>query len=128
MEKIRIPILRFGDCLITSPQVTLHDEVAIQFKNDILDKIIETKVRGLIFDVSAIDVVDSFLVRQIGELVMTASIMGTTVVVVGLRPEVAMSLVEMGLSLEKIQTARDLEKGLEILRKSQKSYHDAVFN
>jgi rsbT antagonist protein RsbS len=101
--------------------VALHNRVAIQFKNDILDKIAETKVRGLVFDVSAIDVVDSFLVRQIGEIAMSAGIMGTAVVVVGLRPEVAMSLVEMGLSLEKIQTARDLEKGLEILRKSGKS-------
>lgn len=95
--------------------------MAIQFKNDILDKIAETKARGLVFDVSAIDVVDSFLVRQIGEIAMSADIMGTAVVVVGLRPEVAMSLVEMGLSLQKIQTARDLEKGLEILRKSGKS-------
>jgi len=117
LEKVTIPILKSGDNLITSPQIALHDKLAVQFKTDILQKIIETKAKGLVLDVSAIDVVDSFLVRQIGEIATAANIMGAKVVVVGLQPTVAMTLVEMGFSLRGIHTARDLEKGFEILQK-----------
>nr|MDO8097639.1 STAS domain-containing protein [Candidatus Njordarchaeota archaeon] len=120
MEKVNIPILKSGDYLITSPQVALHDKLAVQYKDDILERIIETKAKGLVLDVSAIDVVDSFLVRQIGEIATAANIMGAQVVVVGLRPEVAMTLVEMGFTLKGIHTARDLEKGIEILHKAGK--------
>lgn len=120
MEKVTIPILKTGDYLITSPQVALHDRMAVEFKDEILRKLVETKAKGLAFDVSAIDIVDSFLVRQIGEITTTAKIMGAHVVVVGLRPEVAMTLVEMGFSLGGIHTARDLERGLEMLRKAGK--------
>lgn len=118
MEKASIPILKSGDCLITSPQVALHDKLAVQFKSDILRTIVETKAKGLVLDVSAIDIVDSFLVRQIGEIASASGIMGTHVVVVGLRPEVAMTLVEMGFSLERVHTAVNLEKGLEVLRET----------
>jgi rsbT antagonist protein RsbS len=120
LEKIIIPILKSGDYLITSPQVALHDKLAIQYKDELLERIVESRAKGLVLDVSAIDVVDSFLVRQIGEIASAASIMGAQVVVVGLRPEVAMTLVEMGLSLRGVRTARDLEKGIEILRSVRK--------
>lgn len=118
LEKVTIPILKSGDCLITSPQVALHDKLAVQYKDDILEKIVETKAKGLVLDLSAIDVVDSFLVRQIGEIATAANIMGAQVVVVGLTPEVAMTLVEMGFSLKGVHTARNLEKGLEVLAKT----------
>jgi len=121
LERVSIPILKTGDYLITSPQVALHDKMAVQFKDDILRRIVETKAKGLVFDISAIDIVDSFLVRQIGEIAIAANIMGAQVVVVGLRPEVAMTLVEMGFSLKGVHTARDLEKGLEVLGKTRKS-------
>jgi rsbT antagonist protein RsbS len=117
LEKATIPILKSGDYLITSPQVTLHDKIAVQYKTAILEKIVETKAKGLVLDLSAIDVVDSFLVKQIAEIATAAHIMGAEVVVVGLRPEVAMTLVEMGFTLEGIHTARDLEKGIETLRR-----------
>jgi rsbT antagonist protein RsbS len=120
LEKVMIPILKSGDYLITSPQVALHDRLAVQYKDEILERIVEARAKGLVLDVSAIDVVDSFLVRQIGEIASAASIMGAQVVVVGLRPEVAMTLVEMGLSLRGVRTARDLEKGIETLRKVRK--------
>jgi len=120
LEKTSIPILKSGDYLITSPQVALHDKMAVQFKDDILRRIVETKAKGLVLDISAIDVVDSFLVRQIGEIATAANIMGAQVVVAGLRPEVAMTLVEMGFSLKGVHTALDLEKGLETLRKAGK--------
>lgn len=118
MDEISIPILKTGDYLITSPQVAVHDRMAIKFKDEILKRLLESKAKGLVFDVSAIDVVDSFLVRQIAEITAAARVMGANVVVVGLRPEVAMTLVEMGFSMGGIHTARDLEKGLEMLRKA----------
>ena len=120
MERVSIPILKTGDYLIISPQVTLHDKLAIKFKDEILQRIVETKAKGLILDISEIDIVDSFLVRQIGEIATAANIMGAQVVVVGLRAEVAMTLVEMGFSLRGVYIARDLERGLEILRKAGK--------
>lgn len=117
MENVSIPILKSGDALIVSPQVVLHDKLAVQFKNDILQRIIETKAKGVVLDISAIDVVDSFMVRQIGEIAIAANIMGVQVVVVGLQATVAMTLVEMGFSLGHVHTARDLERGLEVLQK-----------
>jgi len=113
--------LKTGDWLIASPQITLHDNTAVQFKDDILNRINKTKAKGLVLDIGAIDVVDSFLVRQIGEIAMSSRIMGAQVVVVGLRPDVAMTLVEMGFPLEGVHVARDLDKGLEILRRAGKS-------
>ncbi len=113
-----IPILKSGKCLIASPQVALHDKLAIQFKGNLLEKIVQTKVKGLVLDLSAIDVVDSFLVRQIAEIASSARIMGAEVVVVGLRPAVALTLVEMGISLLGVQVARDLEKGLALFNRS----------
>ncbi|WXG44580.1 MAG: STAS domain-containing protein [Promethearchaeati archaeon SRVP18_Atabeyarchaeia-1] len=118
LEKVTIPILKSGEFLITSPQVPLHDRLAVKYKDEILQRIVETKAKGLVLDVSAIDIVDSFLVRQIGEIATAANIMGAQVVITGLRPDVAMTLVEMGFSLEKVHTARDLEKGMEILRQA----------
>jgi rsbT antagonist protein RsbS len=117
LEKVTIPILKSGDNLITSPQIALHDKIAVQFKTALLQRIIETKAKGLVLDVSAIDIVDSFLVRQLGEIATAANIMGTQVVVVGLQPSVAMTLVEMGFSLKGVHTARNLEKGFEVLQK-----------
>jgi len=82
--------------------------------------LVETKAKGLILDVSVIDIVDSFLVRQIGDIATASSIIGAQVALVGLRPDVAMTLVEMGFTLSGVHTARDLEKGLEFLRKTGK--------
>ena len=120
MEKFVVPILKSGDCLIASPQIALHDKLAVEFKESLLEKIVDTKVRGLVLDLSAIDIVDSFLVRQIGEIAMSARIMGGEVVVVGLRPAVAMTLVEMGIPLLGAKVARDLEKGLALFGKAGK--------
>jgi rsbT antagonist protein RsbS len=120
LDRISIPILKIGDYLITSPQIAIHDRMAVEFKDEILKRLLESRAKGLVVDVSAIDVVDSFLVRQIAEITSAAKVMGADVVVVGLRPEVAMTLVEMGLSMGGILTARDLERGLELLRKAGK--------
>lgn len=116
MERFSVPILKSGDCLIASPQMALHDRLAVEFKGNLLERIISSKAKGLILDLSAIEVVDSFLVRQIGEIAVSARIMGAEVVVVGLRPAVAMTLVEMEIPLLGVKVARDLEKGLELFK------------
>ena len=100
--------------------MSLHDRLAVEFKGNLLERIVTSKAKGLVLDLSAIDIVDSFLVRQIGEIAMSARIMGAEVVVVGLRPAVAMTLVEMGIPLLGVKVARDLEKGLALLSQAGK--------
>jgi len=116
VEKSTIPILRLGNYLLTSPQIAIHDKIAVQYKDEILQKIVETKVKGLILDISAIDVVDSFLVRVISEIASSANLMGCPTVVSGMSPAVAITLAEMDLSLRGVFTALDIEKSLKILR------------
>ncbi len=117
MESLRIPILKIGDVLIASIQVSLHDSSAVQFKEDLLNRIYETKARGLIVDLTAVEVVDSFIGRLISDIASMAGLMGTRVVISGLQPAVAITLVELGLELSGVMTALNLEKGLAILRR-----------
>ncbi len=120
----RIPILKIEDYLVASIQVALHDRSAIQFKDDILHRIYETKAKGLILDLTAVDVVDSFIGKLIGEIGEMAGLMGAKVVITGLQPAVAITLVELGLELEGIITALNLEKGIEALRKASNDTED----
>lgn len=116
-EIIRIPILQIEQFLVASIQVALHDASAVQFKDDLLVRIHETKARGLILDLTAMDVVDSFLGRLIGDVAEMAGLMGATVVITGLQPAVAITLVELGLELPGVATALNLEKGMAWLRR-----------
>ncbi len=116
-ELIRIPILQIEDFLVASIQVALHDRSAVQFRDDLLQRTYETKARGLIIDLTAVDIVDSFIGRLIGDVAEMASLMGTRVVVTGLQPAVAITLTELGLELPGIITALNLEKGISILRR-----------
>ena len=117
MESLRIPILKIGDVLIASIQVALHDSSAVQFKEDLLNRIYETKARGLIVDLTAVEVVDSFIGRLISDIASMAGLMGTRVVITGLQPAVAITLVELGLELPQVLTALNLEKGLTMLQR-----------
>ncbi|NJN68080.1 MAG: STAS domain-containing protein [Chloroflexaceae bacterium] len=117
MNGIRIPILKIGNVLIASIQIALHDSTAIQFKNDLLEKIHETKARGVIIDLTALDVVDSFIGRMIADIAAMSGLMGTRVILTGLQPAVAITLVELGLELPRVLTALNLEKGLELMRR-----------
>jgi rsbT antagonist protein RsbS len=112
----RIPILQIENYLIASVQTELHDQTAVQFKDDLLQCIYETKARGVVIDLTTIDVVDSFIARIIGELAEMAELMGTTVVVTGLQPAVAITLVELGVEMRGVVTALNLEKGIAALR------------
>ena len=124
-ELIRIPILQIENFLVASIQVALHDRSAVQFRDDLLQRIFETKAKGLIIDLTAVDIVDSFIGRLIGDVAEMAALMGTRVVVSGLQPAVAITLTELGLELPGVITALNLEKGIAILRR-QVSQDDDV--
>lgn len=116
MDIVNIPILKIENFLIASIQVALYDMQAIQFKDAVLQKIYDTKAKGLIIDLTATDVLDSFVGRLISDIAAMARLMGTTVVITGLQPAVAITLVELGLELPGIVTALNLEKGIAKLR------------
>ncbi|WP_322488299.1 STAS domain-containing protein [Chloroflexus sp.] len=117
MDNLRIPILKIGDILIASIQVALHDASAVQFKDDLLQKIHDTRARGVIIDLTALDVVDSFIGRLIADIAAMAGLMGARVVLTGLQPAVAITLVELGLELPRVLTALNLEKGLTMMQR-----------
>ncbi len=121
MNGIRIPILKIGDVLIASIQTALHDTTAIQFKDDLLEKIHETKARGVIIDLTAVDIVDSFIGRMIADIAAMSGLMGTQVILTGLQPAVAITLVELGMELPSVLTALNLEKGLALMQMQNQS-------
>jgi rsbT antagonist protein RsbS len=114
-----IPILRLGDVLISSVHVDLHDAVAEAFQADVLTVIEKTGAKGLVIDVSGLEMVDSYVARIISDTGRMAKLMGTQMVLVGMRPEVAATLVRMGYSMEGVKTALNLDEGLVALRKAR---------
>ena len=117
IEASRIPILQIEEFLVASVQVELYDKSAVMFKENLLERIYETKAKGLILDLTAVEVVDSFMGRIITEVGAMAGLMGTRVVITGLQPAVAITLVELGLELEGVHTALNLQKGIATLRR-----------
>ena len=117
IEASRIPILKIEEFLVASVQVELYDQSAMVFKENLLQRIYETKAKGLILDLTAVEVVDSFMGRIITEVGAMAGLMGTRVVITGLQPAVAITLVELGLELTGVSTALNLEKGIAALRR-----------
>ncbi|MCU0492507.1 MAG: STAS domain-containing protein [Chloroflexaceae bacterium] len=126
MDSLRIPILKIGDVLIASIQVALHDASAVQFKDDLLQRISDTKARGVIIDLTALDVVDSFIGRLIADITAMAGLMGARVVLTGLQPAVAITLVELGLELPRVLTALNLEKGLAMMQRLTEENSDGA--
>jgi rsbT antagonist protein RsbS len=116
METSDIPILEIENFLIASIQVELHDRQAVRFKDGLLNKIYDTGTKGVLLDMTALQVVDSFIARIIGDAAEMAKLMGAKVVVTGLQPAVAITLIELGIELDNIVTALNLEKGLGRLR------------
>ena len=117
IEASRIPILQIQEFLVASVQVELYDKSAVLFKENLLERIYETKAKGMILDLTAVEVVDSFMGRIITEVGAMAGLMGTRVVITGLQPAVAITLVELGLELEGVHTALNLQKGIATLRR-----------
>ena len=111
-----IPLLRLGDTLLATIQVELRDKVAQGFQEDVLETLERRGARGLVIDISALEVVDTYVARVLAETGRMAKLMGTETVLVGMRPEIAATLVRMGFAMEGIRTALNLEEGLELLR------------
>jgi len=111
-----VPILKQGDVLIASIQAALSDRDLVDLKDELADRIGRLRSRGVVMDVTALDVLDSFATRTIRGIAYTAKLRGAECVVVGIQPEVAFAMVQLGLSLDGIATALDLEEGLALLR------------
>jgi rsbT antagonist protein RsbS len=114
----RIPILKMGSYLLVSIQVDMHDQLAMQLQDDLTTRIAATGARGVLIDISALEMVDSFIGRMLGNIASMARVLDAQTVVVGMRPAVAITLVELGLSLPKVRTALDVERGMELLAAS----------
>ena len=112
----RIPILRMGDCLLVTIQVDMHDRLAMTLQDDLTERIAATRARGVLIDISALEIVDSFIGRMLGNIAAMAQVLDAQTVVVGMRPAVAITLVELGLSLPGVRTALDVEKGMALIQ------------
>jgi rsbT antagonist protein RsbS len=112
----RIPVLKMGDCLLVTIQVDMHDRLATALQDDLTTKISATRARGVLIDISALDVVDSFIGRMLGNIAAMAQVLDAHTVVVGMRPAVAITLVELGLDLPGVRTALDVEKGMALIQ------------
>lgn len=115
----RVPILRLGSFLLVSIQIDMDDRMALQLQEDLSTAIVKTGAHGLLIDISALDVVDSFIGRILGTIASTSRILDAETVVVGMQPSVAITLVELGLSLKGVRTALNVERGMAILRASE---------
>jgi rsbT antagonist protein RsbS len=111
----RIPILRMGEFLLVTIQVDMHDRLALALQDDLTSMIERTGARGVLIDISALEMVDSFIGRMIANISGMSRIMDASTVVVGMRPAVAITLVELGLSLPGVRTALNVEKGMALL-------------
>ena len=111
----RIPILKLGEFLLVSIQVDMHDQLAISLQDDLTAKIVSDRAKGVLIDISALDIVDSFIGRMLGNIAGMSRILDAETVVVGMQPSVAITLVELGLSLEGIRTALNIDKGMALL-------------
>ncbi len=114
----RIPILKMGQFLLVTIQVDMHDRLALTLQDDLTDRIVKTRARGVLIDISSLEVVDSFIGRMLGNIASMSRVLDAETVVVGMRPAVAITLVELGLSLPRVRTALNVEKGMELLRVS----------
>ena len=112
-----IPILKIGDCLLVSIQVDMHDELAMTLQDDLTNKIVATKARGVLIDISALEMVDSFIGRMVADISSIGKILGAETILVGMQPAVAITLVELGLSLPGVATALNVERGMVLLRR-----------
>ena len=120
----RIPILKMGEFLLVTIQVDMHDQLALTLQDDLTDRISRTGSKGVLIDISSLEVVDSFIGRMLANIAGMARVLDATTVVVGMQPAVAITLVELGLSLPGVRTALNVERGMHLLRGAA---HDRVF-
>jgi rsbT antagonist protein RsbS len=124
----RIPILKMGQLLLVTIQVDMHDRLAMALQEDLTEKIASTRARGVLIDISSLEIVDSFIGRMLGNIAAMSKVLGAATVVTGMQPSVAITLVELGLSLKGVRTALNVEKGMEMLKSSmddEEEWHGA---
>ncbi|CAI8803161.1 RsbT antagonist protein RsbS [Pseudomonas sp. IT-347P] len=112
----RIPILQMGQFLLVTIQVDMHDQLALTLQDDLSERISKTSARGVLIDISALDMVDSFIGRMIGTISGLSKIMDAETVLVGMQPAVAITLVELGMTLPGVSTALNVERGMKLLQ------------
>jgi rsbT antagonist protein RsbS len=119
----RIPILRMGEFLLVTLQVDMHDQLAMRLQDDLTNAIQAKGAKGVLIDISALEMVDSFMGRMIGDISGMARILDARTVLVGMQPAVAITLVELGLSLPGVDTALNVERGMQLLRRALAESH-----
>jgi rsbT antagonist protein RsbS len=115
MEKI--PILRMGEFLLVTIQIDMHDQLALRLQDDLSNSILKNASRGVLIDISSLEMVDSFIGRMVADISSIGKILGAETVLVGMQPAVAITLVELGLSLPGVATALNVERGMALLRR-----------
>jgi rsbT antagonist protein RsbS len=116
----RIPILKMGEFLLVSIQVDMHDQLAITLQDDLTQQIVAHRAHGVLIDISSLEIVDSFIGRTIGNIAGMARMLDAETVLVGMKPAVAITLVELGMELPGVKTSLNIEKGMAMLRSSVK--------
>ena len=116
----RIPILKMGPYLLVTIQVDMHDRIAMNLQDELTQRIVSERARGVLLDISSVDVVDSFIGRMIGNIASMSRVLDAETVVVGMRPAVAITLVELGLALPNIRTALNVDAGMTLLKSARK--------
>ncbi|HEX2606942.1 MAG TPA: STAS domain-containing protein [Flavisolibacter sp.] len=122
----RIPILQMGQFLLVTIQIDLYDRLATNLESDLVKMVNKTKARGVLIDISALSIVDSFMGRILGNIGSMSKIMDAETVVVGMQPAVAITLIELGLELKGVHTALNVERGMELLKGKIDFYEEAV--
>ena len=112
----RIPILQVGEFLLVSIQVDLHDSLAMRLQDDLTARLVKVRAKGVLIDISALEIVDSFIGRIMGNMASLISMLGAHSVVVGMQPAVAMTIIELGMSLSNVRTALNVDQGMALLR------------
>ena len=123
----RIPILRLENFLLVSIQVDMHDQLALSLQEDLTEQIVKYQAKGVLIDISALDIVDSFIGRMFANIAQMSKILDAETVVVGMQPAIAITLVELGMSLAEIRTALNVNRGMELLRAASKAANLEAF-
>jgi rsbT antagonist protein RsbS len=121
----KIPILRMGEFLLVTIQVDMHDRLAMTLQDDLTNRISQTGARGVLIDISSLEIVDSFIGRMLGNIAAMSRVLDAETVVVGMQPAVAITLVELGMSLTGVRTALNVDAGMELLRDSVNGHKEA---
>lgn len=120
-ETERIPILKMGDLLLVTIQVDMHDRIAMRLQDDLTQRIVSDHAQGVLIDISSLEIVDSFIGRMLANIAAMSKVLDADTVVVGMRPAVAITLVELGLSLPDVRTALNVEQGMQLLAQGAKA-------